>query len=93
MSRIPPYMTMALGAGEVTPLSLAAAYAVFANGGRAVTPWHLLKVTDKDGRVLESLKRRCCASGDRSAQCFYHDQPDAGRDSTRHGNRRSETRA
>lgn len=55
MSRIPPYLTMALGAGDVTPLSLAAAYAVFANGGNAVTPWHLLRVTDKDGRVLESF--------------------------------------
>lgn len=55
MTRIPPYMTMALGAGEITPLSLAAAYAVFANGGNAVTPWHLLRVTDKDGRVLESF--------------------------------------
>ena len=55
MSRIPPYMTMALGAGEVTPLSLAAAYAVFANGGNAVTPWHLLRVTDKDGNVLEKF--------------------------------------
>lgn len=55
MSRIPPYMTMALGAGEVTPLSLAAGYAVFANGGNMVTPWHLLKVTDKDGRVLENF--------------------------------------
>jgi penicillin-binding protein 1A len=55
MARIPPYMTMALGAGEVTPLSLAAGYAVFANGGSAVTPWHLLKVTDKDGQVLESF--------------------------------------
>jgi penicillin-binding protein 1A len=55
MSRIPPYMTMALGAGEVTPLSLAAAYAVFANGGHAITPWHLLRVTDKDGNVLEQF--------------------------------------
>jgi len=55
MPRIPPYMTMALGAGEVTPLSLASAYAVFANGGNRVTPWHLLKVTDKDGRVLENF--------------------------------------
>ncbi len=53
MSRIPPYLTLALGAGEVTPLALAAGYAVFANGGYRVTPWHLLRVTDKDGRVLE----------------------------------------
>ena len=58
MPRIPPYMTMALGAGEVTPLSLAAAYAVFANGGNRVTPWHLLRVTDKDGRVLENFSPR-----------------------------------
>ena len=55
MSRIPPYLTMALGAGEVTPLSLASGYAVFANGGNRVVPWHLLKVTDKDGRVLENF--------------------------------------
>ncbi len=55
MSRIPPYLTMALGAGEVTPLSLATGYAVFANGGGRVTPWHLLKVTDKDGHVLETF--------------------------------------
>ncbi len=55
MRRIPPYMTMALGAGEVTPLSLASAYAVFANGGKSITPWHLLRVTDKNGRVLESF--------------------------------------
>ena len=55
MRRIPPYMTMALGAGEVTPLSLASAYAVFANGGKSITPWHLLRVTDKNGRVLETF--------------------------------------
>lgn len=55
MSRIPPYITMALGAGEVTPLALATGYAVFANGGKLVTPWHLLRVTDKNGRVLESF--------------------------------------
>jgi len=55
MAHVPPYLTMALGAGEVTPLNLASAYAVFANGGKRITPWHLLKVTDKDGRVLESF--------------------------------------
>ena len=55
MGHIPPYLTMALGAGEVTPLSLATGYAVFANGGNRITPWHLLKVTDKDGRVLENF--------------------------------------
>ncbi|HEX5675896.1 MAG TPA: transglycosylase domain-containing protein, partial [Azonexus sp.] len=35
-ARHPPYLTMALGAGGVTPLQLAAAYGVFANGGYGV---------------------------------------------------------
>ena len=32
----PPYLTMALGAGSVTPLQMARGYAVFANGGYRV---------------------------------------------------------
>jgi len=55
MGHIPPYLTMALGAGEVTPLSMAAGYAVFANGGNRIRPWHLLKVTDREGKTLESF--------------------------------------
>jgi penicillin-binding protein 1A len=53
--RIPPYLTMALGAGEVNPLQLVSAYAVFANGGLLPRPFFLAKVTDKDGQVLESF--------------------------------------
>ncbi len=55
MSRIPPYVTMALGAGEVSPLTLASAYAVFANGGLLVRPHFLARVTDKDGKALETF--------------------------------------
>lgn len=55
-NRIPPYLTLALGAGEVTPLQLASAYAVFANGGRLVRPYFLTRITDKHGRVLESFQ-------------------------------------
>lgn len=55
ISRIPPYLTMVLGAGEVTPLALTSAFGVFANGGKLTPPWHLLKVTDRDGHVLESF--------------------------------------
>ncbi len=43
---------MALGAGSVTPLQLAAAYGVFANGGFSVKPYLIDKVYDKDGRLL-----------------------------------------
>ncbi|MHB1213886.1 MAG: penicillin-binding protein 1A [Thiobacillus sp.] len=51
-ARHPPYLTMALGAGSVTPLQLAAAYGVFANGGFSVKPYLIDKVSDKDGRLL-----------------------------------------
>lgn len=48
----PAYLTMALGAGSVTPLQMASAYSVFANGGYRVNPWLIAKVTDHKGRVI-----------------------------------------
>jgi penicillin-binding protein 1A len=48
----PPYLTLALGAGATTPLQMAGAYAVFANGGYRVSPYLISKVTDADGKVL-----------------------------------------
>lgn len=48
----PAYLTMALGAGSVTPLQMASAYAVFANGGYRVNPFLVTKVTDTKGRVI-----------------------------------------
>nr|WP_259374265.1 penicillin-binding protein 1A [Calidifontimicrobium sp. SYSU G02091] len=48
----PPYLTMALGAGSVTPLQMATAYAVFANGGYRVPPTLIERITDSRGRVL-----------------------------------------
>lgn len=50
--RHPPYLTMALGAGAVTPLQLATGFAVFANGGYRVNPFLVTRVTDHAGRVL-----------------------------------------
>ncbi|KAB7628568.1 penicillin-binding protein 1A [Verminephrobacter eiseniae] len=48
----PAYLPMALGTGSVTPLQLASAYCVFANGGYRVNPWLITKVTDHKGRVI-----------------------------------------
>lgn len=52
----PPYLTLALGAGAVTPLQMAGAYAVFANGGYKVNPYLISKITDADGKVLSVAK-------------------------------------
>ena len=49
----PAYLTMALGAGSVTPLQMASGYSVFANGGYHVNPLLITRITDNRGRVLQ----------------------------------------
>ncbi len=48
----PPYLPMALGAGQVTPLQMAGGYSVFANGGYRVNPYLIAEVTDANGTVI-----------------------------------------
>ena len=48
----PAYLTMALGAGSVTPMQMASAYSVFANGGYLVQPHLITRITDPKGKVL-----------------------------------------
>ncbi|MCX7892024.1 MAG: penicillin-binding protein 1A [Burkholderiales bacterium] len=48
----PAYLTMALGAGSVTPLQMARAYGVFANGGYLVEPYIIERIVDDRGTVL-----------------------------------------
>jgi penicillin-binding protein 1A len=52
----PPYLTMALGAGSVTPMQMATAYSVFANGGYRINPWIISKITEQKGKVLAQSK-------------------------------------
>jgi penicillin-binding protein 1A len=52
----PPYLTMALGAGSVTPLQMASAYSVFANGGYRVDPFLINRMVDSKGEVLFEAK-------------------------------------
>ena len=49
----PAYLTMALGAGSVTPWQMAQAYAVFANGGYLVKPYIISKITDSKDKLIE----------------------------------------
>ncbi|MEP7083427.1 MAG: penicillin-binding transpeptidase domain-containing protein, partial [Betaproteobacteria bacterium] len=48
----PAYLTMALGAGNATPLQMAGAYAVFANGGFRITPFLIERIVDGRGNIL-----------------------------------------
>jgi len=51
----PPFLTLALGAGAVTPWQMVGAYSVFANGGYKINPYLISKVTDNDGKVLSQV--------------------------------------
>ncbi len=52
MARHPGNLTLALGTGAVTPLQLAGAYAVLANGGYRVAPGVGMAIRDRDGKLL-----------------------------------------
>ncbi|MBN2080482.1 MAG: PBP1A family penicillin-binding protein [Spirochaetes bacterium] len=53
-SRIPRNLSIALGSVEVSPLELATAYAIIANGGKNVIPFTIRQVKDRDGNILEN---------------------------------------
>ncbi len=61
----PPFLAMALGAGTVTPLQLANAYAVFANGGFYLPPTLVTRITDHSGRVLMQSAEQSVATAQR----------------------------
>lgn len=48
----PPHLSMALGAGSVTPWQMVEGFSVFANVGRRTEPYLISKVTDASGKVL-----------------------------------------
>ncbi len=52
----PPYLTLALGAGSVTPLQMASAYAVFANGGYKISPYLISYISDLKGNIISEAK-------------------------------------
>ncbi|MES2296702.1 MAG: PBP1A family penicillin-binding protein [Pseudomonadota bacterium] len=56
VARHQPNLTMALGTGAVTPLQMAGAYSIFANGGFQVQPYLIAKITDARGNVISEAK-------------------------------------
>ena len=57
---LPPYLPMALGAGETTPLRLTAGYAMLVNGGKRIVPSLIDRVQDRDGRTVFRHDARAC---------------------------------
>jgi penicillin-binding protein 1A len=56
LNRQPKNFTLALGTGAVTPLQMAGAYAVFANGGYSVQPYLIARIEDAAGKIVQQAK-------------------------------------
>ena len=54
VSTLPDTLSLALGSGTVTPLQMARAFAVFANGGYLIRPYFIQKIESKDKVLYES---------------------------------------
>ena len=64
---MPRDLTLALGTLEVTPLDLAAGYAVFANGGYRIAPYFIDRIEDAAGQVVwRAAPRMVCTQCDQS---------------------------
>ena len=57
-SQLPHDLTLALGSASVTPLQMARAYAVFANGGYLVDPYFIQHIQDAQGQEIYSARPR-----------------------------------
>lgn len=62
-SQHPPYLPMALGSGSVTPMQMAAGYAVFANGGYRVPPYLIKTIEDEKGNIIEQFQPISVSNG------------------------------
>ena len=61
----PDNLTLALGAGSTTPMQLASAYAVIANGGMAVKPVFIRRINDANGNKVFEAPTKAVSEEDR----------------------------
>ncbi|MBK9227368.1 MAG: PBP1A family penicillin-binding protein [Ignavibacteria bacterium] len=54
-SDLPNVLSLALGVGEVSPLEITSAYGVFANEGILVEPISILRIEDRNGKLIEEF--------------------------------------
>ena len=52
LDAIPANLSMALGTASVSPMAMARAYAVFANGGFLVNPYYIAEIDDRTGKAI-----------------------------------------
>jgi penicillin-binding protein 1A len=53
---LPPYLPLAIGAGEATLQEMTAAFSAFANEGLRMKPYYISRITDREGNVVEESR-------------------------------------
>ena len=79
--RFPRDLSLALGSASLTPMELATAYTMFANGGYRVEPWFIERIENDDGEVIQRAPARllCEESEDGEQRCHLaHGGKDEG---------------
>lgn len=73
---LPRNLSLALGSGDMTPLQLASAYGIFANGGYSIKPRFIDKIVDSGGNIVyqSAVVQRC----ETDNQCAELDQQNSG---------------
>ena len=70
---LPRNLSLALGSGDMTPLQLASAYTVFANGGYSTQPRFIEKIVDSSGEVVyQSAVVQTCETDEACAELNQH---------------------
>jgi penicillin-binding protein 1A len=54
--KLEPYLSLALGAADLTLVDMTSAYSVYPNGGVRMRPYPILKISDRDGNLLEESR-------------------------------------
>lgn len=65
-TRNPPYLTLALGAGATTPMQMAQAYSVFANGGYRIAPRLITRIEDANGKLIKEFAAHSLQESERA---------------------------
>lgn len=68
-------LTLALGSSAVSPMELARAYCVFANGGVLLKPVYITRVVDRHGQILESTDSADFPTGPGTGQRLIQQSP------------------
>ncbi len=61
---LPPFLSMAIGAGETTVLRMVTAYSMFDNGGKRIKPTLIDRIQDRWGNTIYKHDERICEGCD-----------------------------